>query len=315
MLRPSCLSSERRTCERLHDRCVRYRCHIKFQNCLISDVSPTDAQKYIDVHDEWSAVSKNTHIRHLRALYAFHIKTGHATLNPFGSVEFIQTDIIDDVRPKIIPVQSVIGLLQFALDNGYHVECASMTLVFFCGVRVDEASRLDWTDVHLEAEKPFVDLRRTKKRLRRINRIPENAVHWLRLCASKGPMSPGNYEKRMQRLRNKAKIVYPQNAARHCFCSYHIALHQDGAKTAILLGHPNPSLLYSTYREVVTQEDAIRYFEIVPKSVEEERKRIMIEFDQAEKKDAEGRSNCGQAVRWDGQWFPVIEEEEFDPAA
>jgi integrase/recombinase XerD len=285
---------------------------------LISDVSPSDAQKYIDAHGRWSDVSKNTHIRHLRALYAFHIKAGHASLNPFKSVELVQIDEDGDVRPKVIPVEDVKALLQFALDNEYHAECASMVLVFFCGVRVEEVERLDWNDIRLEGSAPIVDLRKTKKRRRRINEIPENAVCWLKLCASTGKVAPNNYIKQMQRFRSKAGIAYPQNAARHCFASYHLQCFGDATKTAILLAHRNPSLLYQTYREVVATEDAARYFEILPKSVEEERKlakeRKLIELDQAEKEWVEAESNCGRAERGeDGRWAAVIDEELTRP--
>ena len=235
-------------------------------------------------------------------------------------MEFVQLDIVDDVRSKLIPVKSVKALLQFAFDNGYYAECASKVLVFFCGVRPDEVPRLEWPDIKLEVEKPFVDLRRTKKRRRRINRIPENAVHWLRLCASKGAVAPGNYEKRMQRLRRKAKIPYPQNAGRHCFCSYHIALYEDGAKTAVLLGHPNPSLLYSTYREVVTKEDASGYFEILPRRVEDARKleeeRKSRELDASERANAEAESCCGKAFKdVSGKWVPVepVIPDDYEP--
>jgi hypothetical protein len=33
-------------------------------------------------------------------------------------------------------------------------------------------------------------------------------------------------------LRGNAKIDYPQNAGRHSFSSYHVALHEDATKTA-----------------------------------------------------------------------------------
>jgi hypothetical protein len=75
----------------------------------------------------------------------------------------------------------------------------------------------------------------------------------------------------MQRLRKKAKVNYPQNCARHCFASYHVAFHENGAKTALQLGHPNPTLLYSTYRHLVTMEEAREFWDIVPQFVADQR--------------------------------------------
>jgi hypothetical protein len=36
-------------------------------------------------------------------------------------------------------------------------------------------------------------------------------------------------------------------------------MHDDAAKTAVLLGHPNLTLLYTIYRECVSREEAVRF--------------------------------------------------------
>ena len=61
-------------------------------------------------------------------------------------------------------------------------------------------------------------------------------------------------------------VRYPQNTARHCFASHHIAYNRDATQTAFLLGHPSPALLYSTYRQLVSFEDAEKYWNLLPKS-------------------------------------------------
>jgi hypothetical protein len=117
----------------------------------------------------------------------------------------------------------------------------------------------------------------------------------------------------MQRLRKKAGVHYPQNAARDCFASYQLQCFGDAPKTALMLGHRNPSLLYVTCREVVTPEDASSYFQILPKCVQDEREtateRRIIELDQAAKQLAEAESNCGVAIRDEfGRWVPVTDD-------
>ena len=132
-----------------------------------------------------------------------------------------------------------------------------------------------------------------------MNKIPPNALEWLSLCLAQGPVAPPNYTKRMQRLRKRANVNYPQNAARHCFASYHIAYHQDAAQTAFLLGHPNAALLYKTYRELVSFEDSEKFWDIVPDSVLGQR-------DEMEKKLAESESCCGRALKdVSGKWVPI----------
>jgi hypothetical protein len=54
-----------------------------------------------------------------------------------------------------------------------------------------------------------------------------------------------------------------QNAARHSFVSYHLALFGDVAKTELQAGHDR-AVLFGHYRELVTQEEAEEYFTSVP---------------------------------------------------
>ena len=62
-------------------------------------------------------------------------------------------------------------------------ELASMVLVFFCGVRIEEVERTKWEDIKMDAEKPIVAIEEPKvSSYRRINPIPANAVEWLKKC-------------------------------------------------------------------------------------------------------------------------------------
>jgi integrase len=292
-----------------------------FKNRLISEITSCETEHYIYKKDNWNVTTKNTHNRHLRALYGFAIQQGYATQNPFNLVPFAK-DRQNNVRKKIISASDVNALLQYSLEKGYKAECASLVLTFFCGVRVEEVSRITWDKIRFDGSKSFVDIDEAaaKRNHRRVNTIPANALHWLNLCRADGNVAPANYQKRMQRLRERAKINYPQNSARHCFSSYHIACHRDAAQTAFMLGHPNPALLYRTYRELVTFEEAEKFWDIVPDSVlrqladqDRERrfleKRKLLERDKAEKEEAEMESNVGKAVKGeDGHWHPFIDE-------
>jgi integrase len=93
-----------------------------------------------------------------------------------------------------------------------------MALVFFCGVRVEEAGHLMWEDVDLNR---IVQIGHSQSKMghRRVNTIPDNAYEWLNLCKSTGRVAPQNHQERLKRLRRKSGISYPQNAMRHCFAS------------------------------------------------------------------------------------------------
>jgi hypothetical protein len=97
-----------------------------------------------------------------------------------------------------------------------------------------------------------------------VNPIPENAVAWLKELRSRGKITPKNFEGRMRYLRKKSNSGYKQNSARISFASYHVAMFEDPAKTSLLLGHQSPSLLWNTYRALVTKAEAERYWLITP---------------------------------------------------
>jgi 2,4-dienoyl-CoA reductase-like NADH-dependent reductase (Old Yellow Enzyme family) len=73
-------------------------------------------------------------------------------------------------------------------------------------------------------------------------------------------------------LRDKG-VEWPSNALRHSFASYHLALHQDGGKLALQLGHGGGmSVLIRHYREIVSPEAVRAWFEVRPASLNGEKK-------------------------------------------
>ena len=114
-----------------------------------------------------------------------------------------------------------------------------------------------------------------------VNPISKNALEWLRELRGKGKITPDNYEGRMRYLRKKAKAGYAQNSARICFASYHVAMHEDAAKTSVMLGHQSPALLWNTYRALVTKSEAKRYWKITPDYTGEEKPTKVITHDEA----------------------------------
>jgi integrase len=236
----------------------------RFKDCVITDVTTEAAEKYVFGHKKWNATSRATLIRHLKVLFNFAIKRGYVTLNPFATIQSPKK-AANNSREKVMTVESVIKLLNYANDNGYKPECAALVLILFCGVRVDEVERVSWEQVKLDENPPVIVLDETKANRRRVNAIPSNAVAWLKdLKKETGKIVLENYEGRMRYLRKKSGVASKQNAARISFASYHVALHEDPAKTSLLLGHQSPALLWNTYRAMVTKAEAKRYWKIAP---------------------------------------------------
>ena len=257
-----------------------------FKNCVITEVTSDAAEKYVYGHKKWNSTTRGTVIRHLNVLFNFAIERGYAALNPFSTVQTPKR-AVSNSKDKVMAVEQVIKLLQYAYQNGYKGECAALVLVFFCGVRMDEVTSVKWEDCKLDEDVPVVVLDETKANRRRVNAIPKNALAWLIELRGKGKIPPENYAGRMRYLRKKSNSGYMQNSARISFASYHVAMYEDPPKTSLLLGHQSPALLWNTYRALVTKAEAERFWKITPDYTGEEIKKAQPTME--EMKSARGK--------------------------
>ena len=51
---------------------------------------------------------------------------------------------------------------------------------------------------------------------------------------------------------------------RHSFAPYHLAAFGDAMKTAILLGHKDPSVVHNHFKALVTKPTALQFWELSP---------------------------------------------------
>ncbi|MGC9451246.1 MAG: hypothetical protein ACP5I4_07340 [Oceanipulchritudo sp.] len=112
-----------------------------------------------------------------------------------------------------------------------------------------------------------------KTATRRLVTIEPALAGWLEeFKLRSGPIIEPNFNKRLNAFKTRLanpnkkegdthkKVAWKQNALRHSFGSYHLALYGDAAKTALEMGHSSTDLLFKHYREVVTQEAAQEWF-------------------------------------------------------
>lgn len=114
-------------------------------------------------------------------------------------------------------------------------------------------------EINLERGRIEITAAKSKTRRRRLVTIHDNLAAWLALEAD----IPGDLEKRITLVWQKAKVTWPHNVTRHSFCSYHLAQFQNAAKTALQAGH-SEQMLFSHYHDLVTPEAAAEFWGIVP---------------------------------------------------
>jgi Phage integrase family. len=96
----------------------------------------------------------------------------------------------------------------------------------FTGLRREEVSRLDWTEIKLERSLIDLPAEKGKNNRRKLEQIPANLAKILKTFSGK-PVPLGqrrNCDTQWKLLLRGRKIEWKQNCLRHSFCSYAVAL-------------------------------------------------------------------------------------------
>jgi integrase len=222
--------------------------------------------------DDWitaipySGTTRNNYRRLLGVLFGFAVDRKYILQVPISKQS---KSSVKRGKPGILTVDECARLLSACDDK----ILPAVALGMFGGLRPEsEVWRLDWSRIDFKRKLIDVEPLSTKNSgdnasVRWVH-MPDNLIEWLMPYRQKaGFVSPhgDSYFARLQKAREMARIkTWPADALRHCFCSYHYALHNDAGLTMAQAGHTNPRTFFRHYRARVQPEDAQRYFEIRP---------------------------------------------------
>lgn len=191
------------------------------------------------------------------------------------SQKYISRDGLDDITeipaPKveapevgIFTPQEIAKILHAAPDD--ILPC--LLLGAFCGLRLAELQRLEWSAVRLSQGVIILDAGMTKTAARRVIPISENLSEWLLpLVKASGRVSPAPTDRalnhRFARTAARVKVGWVRNGLRHSFCSYRLAVTHDPARVAMEAGN-SPAMLFRHYRELVTEAQGKEWFAVRP---------------------------------------------------
>jgi integrase len=192
----------------------------------------------------------------LRTVLNFAVRRGLIARNPAA---LLDVPSAPPTPPRIHSPEETAAALNSAL--ALHPQfCRRLAIRYFCGLRAAEAFRLDESEIRLDERLIEVPATKSKTRRRRIVEMPTNLLAWLEATES-GQV--GRTSGLAARVACNAGIQWPQNVTRHSWCSYHLALHQNAARTALEAGHTE-NVLFANYREVVCKSAAVEFFKIMP---------------------------------------------------
>ena len=198
--------------------------------------------------------------RYLAIVFAFAIDRGHASANPALKLGIPARE---NEPVTIFSVEQATRLLEAAEKRFI----PDLVLGLFAGLRpISEVLTLEARSFNFEKRYIEISAKRSKTRRRRFVQMSENLVLWLEPFKSflDQRLSYQEHRGARDRARAAAGLKWHQDILRHSFASYHLALHQDAAKTSLELGHSSANLLFEAYRELVTKEEARQYFSIIP---------------------------------------------------
>jgi integrase len=140
----------------------------------------------------------------------------------------------------------------------------ALVLSAMCGMRRKEVHHQLWEDINIE--RGFLSVSAAKKGTFSYRMIPlcEAACKWLAgYIRTHGLVCEGLSVDRVRKCGREAGLCLPENAFRHSFVSYRVAVTQDRGKVALEAGHSEKTLI-KHYKENVTVDDAEAWFGIFP---------------------------------------------------
>lgn len=144
---------------------------------------------------------------------------------------------------------------------------AAMAISAFSGLRNAEILRLDWREIH--AVEGFIEVPATKAKTasRRLAPCPPNLAQWLAPRAKAEGLvwerNEATLHDDFRRAAEAAGLAWRENALRHSFISYRVAVIEDVAKVALEAGN-SPAMIFANYRQLVRPAAAQRWFGITP---------------------------------------------------
>jgi len=140
-----------------------------------------------------------------------------------------------------------------------------LVLGAFTGMRSSEILRLEWRDLNLERGFISVAPEKAKTATRRLVPILPNLMAWL--TSHRGP-NESLFQSRRDADRAIAfakahAVEWPNNALRHSYATYRLAITSNAARVALEMGTSSQKLMRN-YRELADQKEAGTWFSISP---------------------------------------------------
>ena len=237
----------------------------------ISGVSGTMIQKWLDAM-KGSGRTKVNYLRVISSLFRFSIRRKYLPKDALDEIAAVQQAKEDSGEIEIFTP----GEMQEILSAARPEMVPWLAIAAFAGLRTAEVQRLDWSEVNLAQRHIEIKASKAKTAARRLIPITDNLAAWLAPYVQPfGKLTDytswwnqfGKLADEVSRQRKErgqpCQFDWKHNALRHSFISYRVAAIQNVAQVALEAGN-SPQMIFSNYRQLVTEAEAAKWFAIKP---------------------------------------------------
>ena len=249
---------------------------IRFADQLVSEIRTEDIRSWL-LGLPLASKTRNKHRGYVSQIFSLAVDYNYTLVNPVARIKKFNERVSEEDEISILSAEQTERLLRAAKPE----VIPFLTLSFFAGIRRATLERLDWSDVRFEEKRVIVPAHKGKNQKRYQVNLSENAVEWLkpyvrptgsllvratatnRFSKEMGKPSEIATRRLILEAAENTRVSLPDNAGRHTFISMHVAHYESMDKTA-LEANTSPENIKSNYLDLVTKEDAKRYWEIRP---------------------------------------------------
>ncbi|MBP9225045.1 MAG: tyrosine-type recombinase/integrase, partial [Verrucomicrobiales bacterium] len=226
-------------------------------NIPIDEVSQRELQSWLNGL-EVAGRTKNNFRGILVSLFKFARSHGYLPSGLPTAAEGLRKAREDSGEVGILTPGDMAKLLKAASDRLVPL----LAIGGFAGLRTSEILRLEWGEINFDESHIEIKSGKSKTAQRRLAPLLPNLGAWLAPYRGRtGPVCPTNeVETERRALAKTLEIPWPNNALRHSFGSYRMAITDDAQKVAVEMGN-SPSMIFRNYRKVVTRSEAGKWFD------------------------------------------------------
>ena len=230
-----------------------------FGTMRIAEIDRTYVEQYIKKKDVSNQTRKNK-LNLLSQFFNWAIYKQHITIiNPTKGIEI---NVVNET-PKFFTVEQCVSIMTAVKDTpvmSYYAIC------LFAGVRPDEAKRMTWDNVLLNANEIALTANITKTKKPRLFTIEDNLVKWLNYADNKKPLIPVNQRKLAEAATNNINFDWIQDGMRHTFCTMHYAKYSSMEALRKTMGN-SPSVIDKFYKGTITKSEVEKFWKIMPHNI------------------------------------------------